>query len=153
MDPPGDDAEMKQGTFELGVEHGKPFVELEFGATKRRAKALLDTGGGPFIVGAALGRDLGLTPEDREERGSTFPVVTLPEVRVGGARLLPEGRVARIRETDVLHEGFGNEAFVPASVLAAHDVVFDYPGGQIALDPGDEPTGSQVPVLSAPRPG
>ena len=141
------------GRTPLLVEHGRPYVDLEFPGAGRRARALLDTGGGPFIVGSGLSRDLGLRPVRRDIDGREMAVVELPECRVGGSMLRTENCLAREGESEFLHKGFAYEAFVPGSAIASHDVVFDYPRGEFVLDSGEEPRGSEVRAVSRPRPG
>jgi hypothetical protein len=112
-----------------------------------------DTGGGPFIVGDSLGRDLGTEPVLRELDGRELEVIDLPAVEVGGRALDVTDAFARRSDANLIAEGFRAEAFVPAHVMARHHVVFDYVGRTFSLDPADEPTGTQVPARSHPRPG
>lgn len=137
----------------LLVEHARPFVEVHLPSASRVAVAWLDTGGGPFIVGSDLGDDLGLTEREQEVNGQMMSVVDLPAVEVGGKLLKADECLGLRRESRLIADGFPAEAFVPASALAQHRVVFDYPGRTFALDPSDPPSGSEVAVASYPRPG
>ncbi len=77
----------------------------------------------------------------------------LPAVTVGGAPLDVSACFARMSNGDLIAEGFPADAFIPAHVLARHDIVFDYPRHRFAVDQGVEPRGTRVPVVSYPRPG
>ena len=124
----------RTGRADLLVDHGRPFVEIEFPDFDRRAVAWLDTGGGPFIVGKRLGNDLGLVPVQRELDGMEVEVVDLPWVQLGGRSVNVADSFARKADEDLITAGFSAEAFIPAHVLARHDVVLDYPGNALVLD-------------------
>ena len=141
------------GTTELVVNHGRPFVEIEFPATGRRAVAWLDTGGGAFIVGNRLGDDIDVHPVTRQVDGEDREVIDLPEVRVDGSPLKVADSYAVKFGEDLIAEGFRAEAFIPAHVMARHAIVFDYVGRTFAVDPASDPVGTRVPALSYPRPG
>ena len=137
----------------LRVEHARPFVDVSFPASGRTAVAWLDTGGGRFFIGRSLGRDLGLVPRVEDIDGTEMAVVDLPEIRVGDSILRADVCVAQLAEADLIGDGFPAEAFVPASALAQHRVVLDYPGRRTVLDPASAPEGTEVPAASRPRPG
>ena len=144
---------MVLGTTELIVDHARPFVEIHFPEADRRAIAWLDTGGGAVILGAALARDLGAETTVEEIDGEQHAVVALPEVHIGGVSLDTSQAIAVGTQADLIVEGFRAEAFIPARVIAQHDVVFDYPGGAFSLDQAGEPVGTRVDARSYQRPG
>ena len=144
---------MAPGTTRLLVDHARPFVEVHFPESDRRALAWLDTGGGAFIVGQALGRDLALEPTVEEIDGEQHETIEIPHVTVAERGLNTSAAIAVRFPGDLITEGFAAEAFIPARVLAQHNVVFDYRGGTFSLDAEDDPIGTRVDAPSFPPPG
>lgn len=110
------------------------------------ASAWLDTGGGPVIVGAQLADALGLVEFDDVVDGQRMRRVNLPGVDAAGSPLLTEPYVARRNAAGLIAPGFDAELFIPAHVLAAHTVVFDYPTRRFETHPPATPTGRGEPV-------
>ena len=117
--------------------------------------AWLDTGGGPVIVGTRLADALGLVEFDEVVDGQRMRRVNLPAVEVAGSPLLTEPYVARRHDAGPIAPGFDAELFIPAHVLAAHSVVFDYPARRFELQTPGTPSGrgEPVPCSSRRRPG
>lgn len=57
-----------------------------------------------------------------------------------------EPYVARRNDEDLITDGFAAELFIPAHVLAAHTVVFDYPARRLEVHPASQPSGRGAPV-------
>jgi hypothetical protein len=139
---------------ELRIDHARPFIDVTLGAD-RVASAWLDTGGGPLIVGSRLADGLGLVEFDDVVDGQPMRRVDLRDLAVAGSPLLTAPYVARRSDADLIAAGFDAELFIPAHVLAAHTVVFDYPARRFELHaPGDATgRGEAVPCPFRRRPG
>ena len=146
-------------TVPLHVEGNRPLVDLTFrkadGST-RRARFLVDSGGGGFLIVEPLAKELGLTlGETMREDGSEFAVVTSAVavsvdtvpleldtkrvlVMVGATNMLPRAAPGRA------------EGMLPGHVLARYHVVFDYPKGTFTIaKPGaltSQGTALEMPV-------
>lgn len=142
------------GVVELRIDHARPFVAVTAGSAHQTV-AWLDTGGGPLIVGRRLADALGLVELDDVVDGQKIRRVELPGLEVSGLPLLTEPYIARRLDADLINEGFEAEVFIPAHVLAAHTVVFDYPGGRFEVHPAGHPTGrgEATPCPFTRRPG
>lgn len=141
-------------TTDLRIDHGRPFIDVKVGPD-HRASAWLDTGGSPVIVGAKLADALGLVEFEDVIDGQRMRRVNLPELDIAGSPLLTEPYLARRNDARLIAAGFDAELFIPAHVLAAHTVVFDYPARRFELHPPLTPTGrgEPVPCPSRRRPG
>ena len=146
-----------QATVPLVVEGNRPFIELTFrkaDGTVRKARFLIDTGGGGFLITEPLARDLGLRwgPVMHEE-GSEFAVVASPpEVSVGTFRLdlNPERTLVVIGASTTLPRTAPGHAdgTIPGHVLAQYDIVFDYPRAEFTIARGSTLThhGMELPM-------
>ncbi|MEO7218590.1 MAG: hypothetical protein ABI026_10385 [Gemmatimonadaceae bacterium] len=153
-----------QATVPLLVEGNRPFIELTFhkpDGSVRKARFLIDTGGGGFLITEPLARDIGLHwgPTMREE-GAEFAVIDAPpETDVGNFRLNlnPQRTLVVIGASSTLSPAAPGHAdgTIPGHVLAQYDVVFDYPAGKFTIaDPGTMPhRGVQLPMTVGPRSG
>lgn len=144
-------------TVPLIVDRNRPYIELTLqkrDGSLRRARFLLDTGGGGFLITEPLARDLGLTlgPNSREE-GQTFARVTSTVVaRVDTMQLTlnPQRVIVLIGRDNVLPTlAAGHaEGMIPGHVLSRYHVVFDYPARTFTLAaPGAlTPRGTRLPM-------
>ncbi|MEO7042885.1 MAG: aspartyl protease family protein, partial [Gemmatimonadaceae bacterium] len=133
---------ISQATVPLIVEGDRPFVELTFhkpDGSVRKARFLIDTGGGGFLITEPLAHDLGLRwgPVTHEE-GSQFGVVVgSPDARVGDFRLNlnPERTLVVVGASTTLPPAAPGhaEGTIPGHVLAQYDVVFDYPAKEFTI--------------------
>jgi len=144
-------------TVPLLVEGNRPFVEITFrrsDGSMRRARFLVDSGGGGFLLVEPLARDLGLQwGETTPEEGMEFAAATVPpNAFVGEFPLdLDAKRVAVVIGTDNIlpHAAPGHaEGMFPGHLLARYHVVFDYPNEMFTLArPGVlTPRGSALPM-------
>jgi predicted aspartyl protease len=131
-----------QATVPLIVEGNRPFIELTFrkpDGSVRKARFLIDTGGGGFLITEPLAHDLGLTwgPEIHEEGSKFAVVVSAPEVSVGDFRLdlNPKRTLVLIGASSSLPSTAPGHAdgTIPGHVLAQYDIVFDYPGAMFTI--------------------
>ncbi len=131
-----------QATVPLIVEGNRPFIELSFhkpDGSVRKARFLIDTGGGGFLITEPLARDLGLRwGATTHEEGSEFAVVIdAPQVDVGNFRLKlnPQRTLVVIGTSSTLPRTAPGHAdgTIPGHVLAQYDLVFDYPGKQFTI--------------------
>jgi predicted aspartyl protease len=122
-------------TVPMHVEFNRPFIDLEFSrsdGTKRIACALVDTGGGPFILTEKLSRELGL--EFGEAEQGFAPFLQEPDAYLNEMRLDLSGVPQAVQINSSLRSpGFPDEAFVPGRVLNNYHVVFDYSGRTFTL--------------------
>jgi predicted aspartyl protease len=149
-------------TVPLIVEYNRPFIEVTFtrkDGSLRKARFLLDTGGGAVTIGDSLAKDVGIEiGRTFQAEGHTIGLVkTMPVVSVGGFPLiLPEGRVGvSIGSNNILpttpvpqHA----EGMIPALVLSKYHVVFDYPRRQFTIANAGvlTPAGSAMPMPLGP---
>jgi len=132
--------ESRHATVPLYSTGNRAHVDLDFvrpdGST-RRARFIVDTGGGAFILGEALAKDIGLSPNGPEinEDGTRFAPAPAPRACVGGLQLeLQEGRVFIVPGTRSPMPGDDSEGTIPGHVLARNGtVVFDYPAGRFTI--------------------
>ncbi len=153
-----------QATVPLNIEGNRPFVELTFrkpDGTTRKARFLVDTGGGAFIIVEPLAKDLGLAVgETMSEEGQSFAKVTSPvSISVGTVALdvNPERTVVVIGQTNMLPPGAPGHAdgMLPGHVLAKYHVVFDYPKLTFTIaKPGTlKPQGTAMPMPVSSKTG
>lgn len=142
MSAPVSAQRVDQASVPLIVEGNRPFVEVTFrkpdGAT-RKARFLIDTGGGGFLITEPLARELGLKwGKTTHEEGAEFGAVTSkPDVLIGNFPLtLNPKRIAVVIGTDnVLPRAAPGraEGMIPGHVLARYHVVFDYPNATFTI--------------------
>ena len=145
-------APSQQVTVPLIVEGNAPLVELEFPTVSggvRKARVLVDTGGGALLLGSRLMADIGATPSgpQQNEEGETFVPLRPMKVRLGGMDLDLTGvSVDGIPASQWIGIRNAAEGMVPARLLRRYDVVFDYPGRQFTLAKAGtlKPRGVQV---------
>ncbi len=123
-----------QATVPLIVEGNRPFIELSFhkpDGSVRKARFLIDTGGGGFLITEPLARDLGLRwgPVMHEEGAQFAVVANSPAVSVGGFHLdlNPKRTLVVIGASTTLPSAAPGQAegTIPGHVLAQYDIVFD----------------------------
>ncbi|MEO7366836.1 MAG: hypothetical protein ABIZ36_02695 [Gemmatimonadaceae bacterium] len=148
----------------LIVEGNRPFVEITFrkadGST-RKARFLIDTGGGGFLIAEPLARELGLKwGKTTHEEGSEFGAVTSqPDVSIGSLPLtLNPERIAVVIGTDnilPLAAPGRAEGMLPGHVLARYHVVFDYPNATFIIARPNvlTPSGTELPMPVSKRSG
>ena len=129
-------------TVPLIVEGNRPFIELTFhkpDGSVRKARFLIDTGGGGFLITEPLARDLGLRwgSTTHEEGEDLAVVVGSPEVSVGDFRLKlnPQRTIVVIGKSSTLPPtapGYA-DGTIPGHVLAQYDVVFNYPDEEFTI--------------------
>ncbi len=136
------------------VEGNVPIVELEFPTPSgklRKARFIVDTGGGALLLGNRLMADVGAKADGPaiEDEGSPIQPLIPVQVELGGMALDLTGvSVAGLPASE--RPGPRNEAegIIPASLLRHYDVVFDYPGHKFGLgQPGSiEFQGAKIPA-------
>ncbi|MEP6835537.1 MAG: hypothetical protein ABJB74_19275, partial [Gemmatimonas sp.] len=150
-------------TVPLMVENNRPYVLVTFkrpDGSVRKARFLLDTGGGGFLITEPLARELGLTMGSvvREEGQAFAPVTSPVQSWIGDLPLSlnPQRVSVMIGKDNVLPTAAAGhaEGMVPGHVLARYHVVFDYPGASFTLAaPGVlTPQGTPMPMpVSTPQ--
>ena len=133
---------LEQVTVPLLVEGNRPFVDVIFhrpDGSERRARFLVDSGGGGFLIVEPLAREIGLTwGETTREEGQEFAsVTTAPRAFVGEFPLdLDARRVAVVIGSENILRPVAPghaEGMFPGHLLARYHVVFDYPMGTFTL--------------------
>jgi hypothetical protein len=148
---------VEQATVPLIVESNRPFIELTFrkpDGTVRKARFLLDTGGGGFLITEPLARELGLKwGTTAREDGAEFGMITNPPAVYVGAMPLtlnPERVGVMIGRDNFLPPAAraSAEGMVPGHVLAQYHVVFDYPGATFTIAQPDvlKHQGNEMPM-------
>src|SRR5215472_17068212 len=102
----------------------------------RRARFIVDTGGGAFLLAESLAKDIGLNPNGPaiNEGESHFFPAPRPKARIVEFALdLNEGRVFIVPGTQSVAPGSDAEGLLPGHVLAKYTVVFDYPAGAFTI--------------------
>jgi predicted aspartyl protease len=151
-------------TVPLIIDGNRPYIELAFrrgDGSARKARFLVDTGGGAFLLTEPLARDLGVQWDriNREGDQQYGHAVNPPAAFVGPMQLaLDPQRVMVVLGVDkILPQAPGGprEGVFPGHLLAQHDVVFDYPQGTFTLAaPGAlKPKGILIPMPVAPESG
>lgn len=126
-------------TVPLIVEGNAPIVELEFrtaAGAPRKARFLIDTGGGSFILGSKLMTDISAQPAGAamKAEGSTFVPLRPMVVKLGGMKLDLSGvRTMGTPDSERVLQRNEAEGMIPAKLLRHYDVVFDYPGRRFTL--------------------
>jgi hypothetical protein len=142
----------QQATVPLIVEGNAPIVELSFrkpSGEVRKARFLVDTGGGSFILGSKLMADIAAKAVggSSKEEGKRFVSLTPLSVKLGDMELdLTGANRLGLPEESRLGARDDAEGMLPASALRKYDVVFDYPGHKFTLaKPGSiDPRGVKV---------
>jgi hypothetical protein len=128
----------QQITVPLIVEGNAPIVELSFttaSGAMRKARFLVDTGGGAFQIGSKLMADIEAkaTGPAVEEEGERFqPLAPFPaklgamNLDFAGVRVLGLPDRAKFSRNNV-------EGLLPAGLLRKYEVVFDYPARRFTL--------------------
>lgn len=141
-------------TVPLIVEGNAPIIELEFpmqSGKLRKARFLVDTGGGALLLGNKLMADVGAKADGPpiEDEGSPIQPLIPMQVELGGMALDLTGiSVAGLPAGEWSGPRNEAEGIIPASLLRHYDVVFDYPGHKFSLGkPGSiEFQGTKVPA-------
>ena len=156
-------APVTQATVPLIVESNRPYVTITFtrvDGTERKARFLLDTGGGGFLITEPLARELGLaTGAVSKEEGQSFAPVTSPvSARIGAMplQLNPQRILVLIGIDNVLPNATAGhaEGMVPGHVLSRYHVVFDYPNATLTIASANvlTPRGTKMPMpVSKPQ--
>jgi predicted aspartyl protease len=147
-----DSTARQSATVPLHFENNRPHIDLEFtrpDGTLRRARFILDTGGGGFLMAESLARDIGLKPSGPEFKaeGKRMAPASPPPAKVGGMPLgLEKARALILLGQNYVIEGDPAEGMFPGHVLKRYHVVFDYPAGQFTLaQPGTiKPRGTRL---------
>jgi predicted aspartyl protease len=146
-----------RATVPLHVEGNRPYIDVTLekpDGTARRARFLIDTGGGGFLLVEPLARELGVAlGETITEEGSRLARVTSPlRAKVGelALELDPKRILVKMGESSMVPSGAPGhaEGMLPGHVLAHYHVVFDYPKATFTIArPGAlEPVGEPVPM-------
>jgi predicted aspartyl protease len=126
----------------LAVESNRPFIELTLkraDGTSRKARFLVDSGGGGFLMSEPLAHDLGLAwGEVVSEEGQQFAQVTTPPPAWAGTVALeldPARVLVVIGRDNILPKAAAGHAdgMFPGWLLARYHVVFDYPKGTFTI--------------------
>ena len=153
--PPGKSVVISKAlhaTVPLFVENNRPHIDLEFtrpDGSVRKARFILDTGGGSFILVEALANDIGLKPTGPEGKaeGSRFAPTQVSSARVGEMELdLKNVRSAIALGQKSILAGDAAEGLMPGHLLARYHVIFDYPAKKFTLaEPGIlKPRGARI---------
>lgn len=156
-------AQSNQVTVPLIFENNRPFVELSLrksDGTIRKARFLLDTGGGGFLITEPLAKELGIkTGETSREEGQTISTVTSPvaaSIADFALELQPD-RTFVVGAANILPPAAGAQAdgMIPGHVLSKYHVVFDYPARTFTIaKPGVlAPKGTAFPMPVKPSSG
>jgi hypothetical protein len=136
----------------LILEGNAPIVELEVlgpSGVVRKARFLVDTGGGSLILGSKLMADTGaqsIGPAMKEE-GERIQALKPLTVRLGGMDLDLSGvRIFGMPDQPRTISRNDAEGLFPASLLRHYHVVFDYPARKFTLaKPGSvKPQGEKI---------
>ncbi len=144
-------------TVPLILEGNVPIVELEFSSANgiRKARFLVDTGGGALMLGSKLMADIGAKATGPVSKGN-LRVVPLESVRVklGGMALDLTG-VQTVGTPGRRGPSARNDAegLIPGRLLRNYEVIFDYPARRFTLAKrgATEPRGVKVktPISSS----
>lgn len=127
-------------TAPLIVQGNAPLVELTFrtpSGGERKARFLVDTGGGAFILGKNLLADvapekIGAPRESGE--GGRIQVVKPMEVSMGAMKLdLTDVRTLGQMDAVWVNDRNDAEGMIPGHLLKKYHVIFDYPGRTITF--------------------
>jgi hypothetical protein len=158
---PPKDAAPKSTTVPLYVEGHRTHVDVDFvrpDGSVRRARFIVDTGGGAFILGEKLAKDIGAKPSGpvEEEEGQRFAPTAPPRARIGEMPLdLAEGEAILAIGQNGAGPGDSAEGLLPGRVLKRFQVILDYPAGRFTLArPGTlTPRGTRLPSPIHPKSG
>ena len=142
----------QQSTVPLIVEGNAPIVELSFttpSGAVRKARFVVDTGGGGFLIGSKLMADIGAKAvgSAMQEEGDRFQRLEPFAAKLGDMEL-DLGGVMTAGMPDHVQLGSRNDAegLLPGRLLRKYHVVFDYPAREFTLaKPGSlQPRGVKV---------
>jgi hypothetical protein len=139
LDASTDSTPPQSVTVPLIVENNRPHIDLEFSrpdGSPRKARFILDTGGGGFLMAESLAHDIGLKPSGKETKaeGKRMAAASAPPIQVGGMPLnLEKARTFILLGQNCVLEGDPAEGMFPGHVLRRYHVVFDYPTGRFTL--------------------
>jgi predicted aspartyl protease len=132
-------ASTQQTTVPLIVEGNAPIVELSFttaSGSLRKARFLVDTGGGAFLIGSQLMADIGAKaagPEVQEEGERYQPLLPfgakLGDIDLDLKGVSVSGLPHRVR----VSSRNDTEGLLPSRLLRKYSVVFDYPAQRFTL--------------------
>jgi len=148
-------------TVALILEGNAPIVEVEVlgpSGVARKARFLVDTGGGALILGSKLMADTGAQSNGpaMKEEGERIQALKPLTVRLGGMDLDLSGvRIFGMPDQPRTISRNDAEGLFPASLLRHYHVVFDYPARKFTLaKPGSvEPQGEKIVTPIAKRTG
>jgi len=141
-------------TIPMVLEGNVPIIELELKTASggmRKAKFLVDSGGGAFIIGSKLMADVGAkaTSPPRVTEMQKVQILEAMPVRAGGMELdLKDVRVVGLLESERIIERNSAEGMIPGSLLRKYHMIFDYPGHRMTFaKPGEvKPRGEKLPA-------
>ena len=148
-------------TLPMILEGNAPIVELELAKPSggvRKARFLVDTGGGAVIIGSKVMADIGAKAKGRAStaRGRRMSPLNPFSVRAGGHDLDLSG-VPLVGQLDEERIGARDDAegMLPGRLLRHYHVIFDYPGRSLTLaKPGPvEPRGEKLKSGIGPATG
>lgn len=149
-------AKVSRATVPLVVgDNNRPYVDVVLrgpDGAERTVRMLLDTGGGGFILGEDLARDLGLAWDApaQGEAARFARVASPPEARLGAMplSLVPERVLVALGEASGMPGDEAADGLFPGHVLARYHVILDYPAGELTLaEPGSvTPRGEPMPI-------
>jgi predicted aspartyl protease len=161
LDASTDSKQPQSVTVPLFIENNRPHIDLEFtrpDGSVRRARFILDTGGGGFLMADSLAHDIGLKPSGQELKaeGKRIAPTSPPPVKVGGMPLnLEKAQALILLGQNCVLDGDPAEGMFPGHVLRRYHVVFDYPAGRFTLaQPGTaKPRGVRLAAPIGTRSG
>ncbi len=147
-------------TVPLIVEGNAPIVNalVKNGASARRARFLVDTGGGAIILGSQVLADLGSKPAGPQfdEEGKRMVAVDGLALDIGGLDLNLQGvRMFGLAASARPMQRNSVEGLLPANVLRKYRVTFDYPqrGFTLATEYGRNGKGAPLTTPVATQSG
>ncbi|GHO85344.1 aspartyl protease family protein [Dictyobacter formicarum] len=150
----------QHGCISLYLSHDRPYVELEVRTDRgyvRKARFLVDTGGGALILTEALVRDLELSFEDESVcwlGKHIFRHVRPPRLLVGSCELgLAQVSALMAVGTYSLFPGEELDGILPGFLLSRYCVLLDYSIGTFSLSSASAMStrGEPVPISLHPH--
>lgn len=141
-------------TIPMLLEGNVPIVELELPTAAggvRKARFVIDTGGGAIIVGSKLMADIGAKTEGppMTEEGSKMQRLAPVQIRAAGEALDVAGLPAfAALETEWVISRDNAEGMLPGRFLRRYDLILDYPARTVTFaKPGSvTPRGIKLPA-------
>lgn len=148
-------------TLPMSLEGNAPIVELEIAKESggvRKARFVVDTGGGSFLIGSKVLADIGVKPKAPAMLAEGMHIVPLSLLSVrGGGQELDLSGVRLFAQTDVERIDVRDDAegMIPGSLLRHYHAIFDYPARTLTLArPGSaEPRGEKLKAGIGPSNG